>query len=310
MKESATFTEGCLQQLLEDATFRTSGVMSGRDGLCVWTIIDPVQHPLFVWRKEGRGPFAYARTAQCLDAIAFSNGPMMGKRCAPGWKVGRGVAAVELVAWPISMGAMGVVLARRAQFRRALALLGGGLLGASIAWRRLFTGWIPCGMVRSTAAGIQDIRDFDREGARHAWFGRRGLGFETYAIEQGDLPDDVLEGAGGLLLLVRDYAVPSTRAGDPTYDSDFAELRHKRGYIGWGLIPLPRVGPATGVLAIIGSLEENAEVAAERMCRLGARDAVLTDQRTMVMLGVEGRLTIGPPGPHRQTIQTYGFYCA
>jgi hypothetical protein len=286
---------------LADPRFQATGVVSGQAGTGWWAVIDPTQHPLFVWRQTERGPFAYGRTALKLDAVVFSNGPMMGKRLGSRWKMGRRTAMAEVGAWTVLGGLAGLAASRG---RLVAGLVGGGI-GGVVAWKRAFTNWLACGTVRSRLGAFEDGRNFDDEGRRHAWLGRRGRAFEAYAIGDGDLPADAVEGAGGLIRVLRDGRIARE-------DPDFVELRHKRGCVVWSLLPLdPNARGRTndGVLVVFGSQHADLEEAAVWLQRVGARDAVATDQRAMIMLGGRGRCWIGPPQPHRQGMQQYGFCC-
>jgi hypothetical protein len=128
------------------------------------------------------------------------------------------------------------------------------------------------------------------------------------------LPPDLVEGAGGLIRLVRDFAPAGSRAEHAARDRDFLELKQKRGVVAWGLAPIETGqvsggGVPAGVLVVLGSKDATAAAAADQLCQAGVRDAVATDQRGMVMLGSRGRFMIGPPTALRQAIQVYGFCC-
>jgi hypothetical protein len=286
---------------LADPKFQATGVVSGQAGRAWWAVIDPTQHPLSVWRLTERGPLAYGRSALKLDAVVFSNGPMMGKRLGSRWKMGRRTAMAEVGVWTLVGGLAGLAAGRG----RFVAGLVGGVIGGVVAWRRAFTNWLACGTVRSRLGAFEDGRNFDDEGRRHAWFGRRGSTFEAYAIGDGDLPADVVEGAGGLIRVLRE--------GRPAReDPDFVELSHKRGCVVWSLLPLDsnaRGQTNDGVLVVFGSQYADLEEAAAWLQHVGVQDAVATDQRAMIMLGGQGRCWIGPPQPHRQGMQRYGFCC-
>jgi hypothetical protein len=295
-----------LDRVQRDATFQAAGVLGQCNRGSAWFVVDPVQHPLFVWGQHPPGLMAYAEAARALGAAVFSNGPMMGKRFGKRWKLGRRTALVECGFWPLIGAATGLALGRRWLIRLALSLPGAAL-GGVLAWQRVFTGWVPCGTIRGAHHEIDDRRDFDEEGRDHAWFGRTGVKFESYHIGTGNPPPDILEGAGGFIRLLRNGAPPAIDAAETGYDRDFAGLRHKRGVVAWGLAPLDHRGD--GALVILGSDVDNASAAAVTLSRIGVRDAVATDQRSMIMLGSGSRILIGPPAPHRQTIQQYGLCC-
>jgi hypothetical protein len=242
-----------------------------------------------------------------LEAAIFTNGPMMGKRHGPHWKMGRRTALVESIGWPTFGCFIGLAMSR-GRAHPAIAGSVGLVTGIAVAWLRAFTNWLPCGTVRSTASGICDTRNFDNEGRRHAWFGRRGTAFDSYAIGYGELPEDVVEGAGGLILLVRDFAAASADKSSAGYDEDFAQLRQKRGVVAWGLAPVES-DQTDGVLVVVGSRRATAQAAATWLSAIGVRDAAATDQRAMIMFGGEHAFVIGPPLIHRQAMQQYGFCC-
>src|SRR4051812_121748 len=75
--------------------FRDLGVVSGSGSGYHWYVVDPVRHPLRVWRRKKRT--MYAKTAAGLDVSVFSNGPMMGRRHVVGGKVTRKSVPFDLV---------------------------------------------------------------------------------------------------------------------------------------------------------------------------------------------------------------------
>jgi hypothetical protein len=175
--------------------------------------------------------------------------------------------------------------------------------------RSLFCDWAPCGYVVGEKNGVRDFRDFDGEGRAHAWLGRFGTEFDSYGIGQGQLPHGVVEGSGGLFLLVRKCA--------PAYvDTDFHAFVYKRGVVAWALVDLISLDDAheqtdvRGVLLVIGSRLLRAAEAADLLVAIGARDAVATDQSASVLLGACSSIAVGPPSILRQGFQQYGFYCA
>jgi hypothetical protein len=68
--------------VLADPHFLAAGVANGRDHDCWWAVVDPLRHPLGVWKKRVPRLAVYGRSAQALEAAIFTNGPMMGK-CYP-----------------------------------------------------------------------------------------------------------------------------------------------------------------------------------------------------------------------------------
>jgi hypothetical protein len=301
-----------VRSVTDDPAFRSAGVAHGRGTDCRWAVVDPERHPLYVWRRSCPAGWSYLRTARALDAAIFTNGPMMGRRPPAGWKVTRSRVPVEFALWTAAGVAVGTGLARLPGLRHGWLL--GGAAGTAAAWKRTFTGWVPCGRVRGRAGGIDDRRDFDNEGAGHAWLGRSGREFASYRIGDGDLPAGVEEGAGGLILLVHDFTVVGRRAGDPGYRRDFAELAAKKGVVAWALVPSAGTatgGPATGagVLVVLGGRRLDAAAAAAMLVSIGARDAVATDQSGSVMMGSGRACQLRPPSLPRQSMQLYGLCC-
>ncbi|MEO8289051.1 MAG: hypothetical protein ABI670_21790 [Chloroflexota bacterium] len=303
---------------VSDPRFQAEGVAWGSSRDCWWAVVDPEAHPLYIWRKSGRGITAYGRTALSCNATVFTNGPMMGKRYSPARKVTKRSVVWEFARWA-SAGAIGglaagsVLQSRRAYGIGCIAATG---LGVANAWRNTFTNWVPCGTVRSRNSAVHDRQDFDNEGRTHSWFGRFSTDFASYGIGQGDLPAGVLEGLGGLIRLISDFSVASKRPGDVAFNGDFAQLSQKKGIAAWGLIPLnghldtsSASSAAGGVIIVIASRNINAEEAADRLCRIGTRDAVAMDQSGCTMMGIQQQFMVGPPPPHRQAMQLYGLSC-
>lgn len=298
--------------VLADPHFVADGVASGHDRDCWWAVVDPLRHPLGVWKKRVPRLAAYGRSAQALDAAIFTNGPMMGKRFGPTRKLTRRSAAWEFAKWTVA-GAIGGLLVASGWGAPYLGGIGGVAIGVALASRRVFTNWIPCGAVYSHDSDIDDRRIFDDE--THAWFGQFASDFASYRIAPGNLPPDVREGLGGLILIVRDFEMASTKAGDPAFNRDFAQLSKKSGVVAWGLVPLDRAVDATrsehleGVIVVVGGHTLDCEVAAARFCSIGARDAVAMDQSACIMMGTGRHFMIGPPPLHRQEMQLYGLCC-
>lgn len=298
--------------VLADPHFAADGVASGHDRDCWWAVVDPLRHPLGVWKKRVPRLAAYGRSAQALDAAIFTNGPMMGKRFGPTRKLTRRSAAWEFAKWTVA-GAIGGLLVASGWGAPYLGGIGGVAIGVALASRRVFTNWLPCGAVYSHDSDIDDRRIFDDE--THAWFGQFASDFASYRIAPGNLPPDVREGLGGLILIVRDFEMASTKAGDPAFNRDFAQLSKKSGVVAWGLVPLDRAVDATrsehleGVIVVVGGHTLDCEVAAARFCSIGARDAVAMDQSACIMMGTGRHFMIGPPPLHRQEMQLYGLCC-
>ncbi len=295
--------------------FRADGVVSGSDGPWQWWVVDPERHPLHVWRRA-IGVASYARSATALGATVFSNGPMMGRRHRVGGKITRIRVPLEFAFWTAAGAAAAVSSAsvrsrasgaKQAPLRRwAPAGLLGGLVGAGLAWRRVFSGWVPCGGVVAGTAGIEDRRNFDSEGDRHAWFGRTGTDFSSHTMADGDVPAGVAEGMGGLIRLVREHRVVTRRPATTDYGQDFADLADKPGVVAWALVP---TGEGQGVLLVLGGGPVTAGEAGVLLADLGARDAVATDQSGCAMLGQGREFALDRPSLPRRTMQVYGLCC-
>jgi hypothetical protein len=288
--------------------FRAAGVGHGRSTGSRWAVVDPDRHPLRVWQRSSRTAWSYARSARALDAALFTNGPMMGRRLPGGRKVTRSWVPVEFALWTATGAAAGAatgIAMGRGPHRRH-GVLAGAAAGVAVAWRRSFTGWVPCGRVHGQAGRIDDGRDFDGEGRGHAWLGRTGHGFAGHRIGDGDLPSDVEEGTGGLIRLVHDHRVVSRHAGHPDYRRDFAKLSDRPGVVAWGLVP---TGPDTGVLVVLGDRRMPAASAAYVLHGIGARDAVATDLSGSVLMGSGTGCLLPRPSLPRQSMQLYGLCC-
>lgn len=334
--------------VIDSPDFQKAGVVYGRGRGFWWVVVDPWAHPFYVWRKSGDHLSAatYSSTARALGGAVFTNGPMMGKRFGPARKVTKRSVAWEFLKRG-GLGAAGGLVAGsriRSSYGRCLAASTGAAIGLATAYERSFKNWVPCGAVYSCQSRINDRRNFDDEGRTHAWFGRFSRHFASYCIGIGDLPAGVLEGVAGLILLVRDYEPTSKRAGEGVFNQDFAQLSQKRGVVAWGLAPLPNdrtycrdngsphkeerhqaspsgvytgsqglsagVNRPEGVIVVIGSRWKlDAEEAQTRLCVMGVRDAVATDQSGCIMMGAGREFMVRPPPPHRQAMQTYGMCC-
>jgi hypothetical protein len=207
----------------------------------------------------------------------------------------------------IGAGVLGAALTAR----RLAAVVLGATLGAAVGWRLALTHWIPCGVVHSAAAGIDDPRDFRAEGATHAWIGRRECGFGGCAIGLGHPPTDLREAMGGLLPLVIEGAPLGVDLGAPNFHHDAARARTKAPLVAWALLPLPAESAGSdGVMLVVATRRPAASATlAVRLAALGVRDAVATDTSGCAMLAVGRRFLIGSPLPHRQSIQRYGLCC-
>ncbi len=89
-----------VQDVMADPFFKKNAYLYGHDHTIYWAAVDPVAHPLYVWEKRkpriGWGALpgshllpilmklfnpkpapTYVQTAHSLDAVVFSNGPLM-----------------------------------------------------------------------------------------------------------------------------------------------------------------------------------------------------------------------------------------
>jgi hypothetical protein len=281
--------------------------VSGRTGEFWWTVVDAERHPLGVWQCERRWPASYAARGRGLSAVVVTNGPLMGKHLL----MQREATKPNVVAELGLLATIGALLGALVSRRRSKTGWGAAvscLVAITIGWWHCFTGWQPCGGV--TGRRVTGSRTtFAGEGPRHAWIGRRDLPFASYAIGQGDLPDDLIEGLGGLIRVVRHGDVPETEWHDHDRDPELARMAEKRGVVAWALVPLGEGQEPVGVLVVVGSAHRTALEAGRLLQRLGARDAVATDLRRCAYLRVGGYDLVGPPPFSRQGIQHYGLYC-
>jgi hypothetical protein len=285
--------------------FRAGGMVVANDGDFTYTVVDPRRHPLVVWQRRSRRPRDYERSAEALGAAVVTNGPLMGKKLLFGRNSDREQVAVDLALFTLAGALAGWALSPRAV--RGLGAVLGSVVAAPAAVWRVLSRWESCGAVASATLSVRETETFDHEGPRHAWIGRSGVDFSTYAIGQGELPvDEVVEGVGGLLRVLCDGVIPRD-------DPEFARLGHKCGVVAWALAPRQptwtAAGDVTGVLVVAGATQRTALDAAQTLAALGARDAVATDLRLCVLLRAGGALHVGPPAFSRQMIQQYGLAC-
>jgi hypothetical protein len=289
------WTDG-VRQALDQPGFRSTGVAEGSEGSFAWVLVDPERHPLVVWERARRR--SYARTAQGLEAAAFTNGPYVGR-------LGRAAVAMRLGACVAAGVLGGGVLGQR----RAVGVVLGGLAGLGLGWSLALTGWEPCGLVRSETAGIDDRRDWRGEGATHGWIGRDGEGFDSYAVGLGNPPAGLREAMGGLIPLIVGGEVLDADPVEPKYHPDYARSRTKKQLVTWSLLPTP--GAANpGALLVVATRDRVASAElATHLTALGVTGAVATDSSGCAMLGSGRRFALGPPRLHRQAIQQYGLCC-
>lgn len=185
----------------------------------------------------------------------------------------------------------------------------GALAGLGLGWWAALTGWEPCGLVRSKTTGVDDRRDWRGEGATHGWIGRRGKGFDSYAVGLGNPPEGMREAMGGLIPLIVDGEVLGADPADPNYHPDYARSRTKKQLVTWCLLPTPDA-QSPGALLVVATRERDASAElASHLSALGVTGAAATDSSGCAMLGGGRRFILGPPHLHRQTIQQYGLCC-
>ncbi len=263
-------------------------------------VVDTDRHSLGVW---SRGARAYVPTATALDAVVFTNGPMMGRRVAGVKLTRRSAAAGIALSAALGGGAAASTVAARGVRSARRAAAGAGV-AASAAMNLAFSDWTACGAINGPDPVAPD-RSFDAEGAGHGWIGRFGDGFAAHRIGFGDLPVDALEGVGGLLLLIQSgLAVTSADADAPA--SDLRTLGDKPGIVAWAL--LPRRAGDGGMIVVLGSETATATAATHALVDLGVTGAVGTDQGGSVTFGVGPHCLIRP-ARHRQKMQTHGLCC-
>jgi len=281
-----------VREAIERPSFRSTGVAEGGDGSFAWLLVDPARHPLAVWERAAGGLRGYAATARALDAAVFSNGPYVGR-------IGRAAVAARMGGCVAAGAAAGAALPRR----RALGAGLGAVAGAAAGWWAALTGWEPCGFVRSETAGVDDRRDWHGEGRTHGWIGRGGEGFESYRVGLGNPPDGLREAMGGMIPLIVEGAV----LGD---HPDYARSRTKKRLVTWCLLPTPGSPHGTGVLLVVATRNRAASAElATHLLELGVSGAVAPDSSGCAMLGSGRRFVLGPPSPHRQSVQQYGLCC-
>lgn len=62
-----------IANVLKDTAFKNDGYLYGDQGV-YWAVVDPVRHPLYVWKKPG---LSYNDGARSFDATVVTNGPLM-----------------------------------------------------------------------------------------------------------------------------------------------------------------------------------------------------------------------------------------
>jgi hypothetical protein len=305
-----------VRQALDRPGFRSTGVAEGGEGgegSFAWVLVDPERHPLVVWERAPRR--IYARTARELDAAVFTNGPYVGRigRAAVAARLSACVAAGAIAGASRSVVPLSCIAGQRnhatCRGRSAAGAALGALVGLGLGWRAALSGWQPCGLVRSEAAGIDDRRDWRGEGATHGWIGRSGENFESYAVGLGNPPEGLREAMGGLIPLIVDGEVLGADPADPNHHPDYARSRTKKQLVTWCLLPTPNA-QGSGALLVVATRDRAASAElATHLIDLGVTGAVATDSSGCAMLGSGRRFVLGPPHLHRQTIQQYGLYC-
>ncbi len=245
-----------IPKVLKDLDFRKDGVLYGENDGLYWAVVNPKRFPLCVWHKPVDNQIrAYAKTAQALGAVAFTNGPMM--EPPAGWSP-MGATAAYYLGWilgiPIGMVAGGFAgawqLGKLASFLGTLGkfagLIGaiGGAIGGGLAamwwghWivaKVLFRGGMPFGHVHSTRAGVHDTRSSETYTGPLYYLGRDTTAFSSYRI--APVPTPVLtEVIGGLIPLVVGF-VPRSAVLGPAFHQGYADWVKTDGISCWGLIP-------------------------------------------------------------------------
>jgi hypothetical protein len=284
-----------LSALIESSSYQSEGwTRTSIDSFHV-VAIDQSRHPLQVWTTgHSWVPLRYVRAAKKSGGLVTTNGPMMGKLNRRGKRVGR----LRIIATGgLAVATAGAVAATTRSVGRGLLV---GAVGTTVAWFRSFGGWIPCGFVQSSSNNIDDRSDFRNEGPTFGWIGRRA-GSPVPVIGRGQLPEDITDGMGGLLLLMAD-GVPIRAGTQDVFTANIARLGDKRGVVAWATTE-------TGAVVVVGSASHDVHGATELLLSLGARDAIATDQKRCVVLIVDGTMLVGPPPPARQQLQRYGLSC-
>jgi hypothetical protein len=70
-----------LPKVVADTSFKTNKYLYGHNGDIYWAVVDPIAHPLYVWKKKGY--YDYSDTAKALGAAVFSDGALMTTSLSP-----------------------------------------------------------------------------------------------------------------------------------------------------------------------------------------------------------------------------------
>lgn len=208
-----------------------------------------------MWGRFGFSSTAYENSALDLNAVAFSNGPMMDGPTAGEFlrklliQVGFWALALAVgfaVAATIASGG----LALPVLFTALVAGAGGAAIGVlAEAIDILQRGCVPFSVVRGAKHGINDAgRGIN---GNHVWFGRAaGPDFPSFEVDGPGAavpgasappktpPANLTEVSAGLMPLVIKFVPRSNVPGTPNFNQGFANLEKKMGSVAWALIPL------------------------------------------------------------------------
>lgn len=344
----STAGKSFIPQVVADPSFQKNGVLYGDKSDWYWAVVNPYKHPLDVWQKKTTGPLgflkAYIDSAHALNAVVFTNGPMM-ETSPPGR--GSTYEAAYLALLALTIATTGSLLAYL--FPWFWALVGTVVVGWMYPWLLallFFTGGTPFGGIYSAAVPVAT------SGMKYNdhYFGRNGIPFSSYSV--GPDPTPVLtEVIGGLIPVVLKFVAQTA-----TTSTSYGNWSKTDGISGWGLIPFTDPGspmpgdwlqgvkltwegqeePLDGVILAIGHnrrissgsglLSTWASVASQiwswiagppaymgalgpMLVSVGARDAVVMDGGDSIMMGAVSDDMVGPPPPYKDVWQIYGFKC-
>ena len=319
--------------VLREQHFRDRGYLIGESNWLHWIVIDPRRHPLHVWSKSGAS--AYVSSAKALNAVAFTNGPMMEHRDLAG-RIAKGAGGGFVVTTAVTKyfapaGPKGWALALGVGLVGALA----GGAAAALTGRH----GVPFKEVRGETNGIYD------EGAKNTttlyWLRREGgADFSNYDVGTGSSTPQFdsasAEVVDGLICLLKNFVPMSEVKGNADFNQPYADLAPSRASI-WALIPFAAApgdqgddqdandhalsdelaeidltfgeqgAPLDGVLLAAGG-----PIATRKMqqilIKIGSRDAVAMDGNESQMIGAFNE-AFQESAATRELLLDYGFYC-
>jgi hypothetical protein len=221
------------------------------------------------------------------------------------------------------------------------------IIGAIIGWfllrisAQIFAGGAPFGHIHSTSVPVHDTR-LNYPGLYY--LGRDTTAFSSYKMGPiAPQPPVMTELIAGLIPVVLNYTARSANPADPAYDKGYADWTKSDGITSWALVPLRATDspmgstwffdsdlifpdddrPLDGVIVCVAhgrrwfawlQLKLGAPPAymgrlAAMLASIGARDAVVMDGNSSVMMGVTTEMLVGPPPSDKDVWQIYGFYC-